>query len=354
MDNALLTRFFDNQCTKAERQEIIEWMLEPSNNTAVKLWMEEHWYFFSDDEDMEEPELDKVWMNLQESLAEELQPGIPVQTVHSPLFVLRRRVIWAAASLVLLVGSYFIYNSYRQNNIDIASIENNGYTQLKNETAADKQYTLADGSAVTLKPAASLYIPASFKADKREAYLTGEAFFNIAKDANRPFYVYYKNLVTHVLGTSFFIKANAGDDAVEVNVQTGKVEVYEKRGKDAGRQNNGVLLTPNQKVTYYTGSRKFETAVADKPMPVQKDTAVVQSQLSLTFSDALLPDVAARLQHIYGIEIMLENDNFNNCLFTGDLKEENLYEVLDIICKSLGASFEIKGTKILIRGKGCY
>jgi hypothetical protein len=59
------------------------------------------------------------------------------------------------------------------------------------------------------------------------------------------------------------------------------------------------------------------------------------------------------LEKIYGIDIEVENDNIDNCHFSGDVSNMDLYARLDVVCRSINASYEIIGTKILIRGKGC-
>lgn len=228
----------------------------------------------------------------------------------------------------------------------------------ENNTGQPLKFRLEDSSMITLKPGSRLSYPAHFLQDKREVYLEGEAFFEVSKNPRRPFYVYNENLVTHVLGTSFTVKTNKLRKEIEVAVRTGRVEVYEKPNE--GRNNgtgNGVILTPNQKVIYALESRKFESAVIDIPLPIIPDTAHVKGipmQKSDFIYDATpLSDILTSLRIVYGIDIETENDNINSCLFTGDISNQNLFEKLDILCQTLNTSYETKGTRILIRGKGC-
>jgi hypothetical protein len=71
------------------------------------------------------------------------------------------------------------------------------------------------------------------------------------------------------------------------------------------------------------------------------------------FEDEPLGNVLQRLEETYGIRISTNSEHFNNCHFTGDITKQNLYGKLDIICKSVQASYEVKGTSIYLNGTGC-
>jgi hypothetical protein len=81
--------------------------------------------------------------------------------------------------------------------------------------------TLPDGSRVFLNSESSISYPEFFSKDKREISLTGEAFFDVTRDENRPCIIHSGNVVTKVLGTSFNIQAFDGKDIL-VTVATGK------------------------------------------------------------------------------------------------------------------------------------
>ena len=84
--------------------------------------------------------------------------------------------------------------------------------------------TLQDGSTVILEPGGEFRYNEKFL-NPREVYLSGDAFFEVTKDASRPFLVYANEITTKVLGTSFRIKANQGEKEIVVAVKTGKVSV---------------------------------------------------------------------------------------------------------------------------------
>lgn len=227
----------------------------------------------------------------------------------------------------------------------------------KNETDRDQKIKLADNSSITLSPGSEVIYPGEFALDKREVQLTGNAFFEISKNPSKPFFVYSGKLITKVLGTSFRIKTNETDKAVEVEVVTGKVSVFEnvavtessKKPDNIEKSNNGVVLTPNQRVTYFAESGHLMTSIVDIPVAIPE----VRSVVNLDFNNAPLSEIMNIFHKEYGIEIMFANDHLGKCTFTGDVSDMPLYEKLALICKSNLAGYELKGTRILITGEGC-
>jgi type II secretory pathway component GspD/PulD (secretin) len=115
-----------------------------------------------------------------------------------------------------------------------------------------------------------------------------------------------------------------------------------------------VILLPNQKVFYDQHTRQFVPSIVDVPLPIineMNDKKTLPE--TAVFDAAPLKTVFGSLEKTYGIEIVVETDNIYKCLFTGDVSQQDLYTRLDVICQSVQAAYEVKGTKILIKGKGC-
>jgi transmembrane sensor len=187
-------------------------------------------------------------------------------------------------------------------------------------------------------------------------FLSGEAFFDITKNPERPFLVHAKDIVTRVLGTSFWVKNTEGGKNIAVEVVTGKVTVYkEKTRLKTPSESDGVVLTPNLKVVYFIENEHFVTGLVEKPVLVKTEETTEKTPTipQFSFNDAPLSEVMHQLEAAYGIQIVLANDVLNNCPFTGDLTKQPLFTKLDLVCASLNAVYEVKGTSILISGKGC-
>lgn len=261
---------------------------------------------------------------------------------------------WAiAASIVIMLGlaGYFLLLQGRTKNGSsfISQIPVNSIIHA-NDDSKQKTVILEDGSKVTLQPHSKLHFTQSFNKEIREVFLEGQAFFDIARNPKKPFLVHCNTVVARVLGTSFNVSTNPATGEVEVAVKTGKVQVYEndteKDEKD--RIYKAIILTPNQRVVYKPQGRLFETLLVEKPQPITQDEIV-----AFTYDDEKLANVFRHIETKYGIEVVVENQNISNCRFTGDVSIEDLYTKLDIICLATNASYEVNGTKILIKGNGC-
>ena len=282
-------------------------------------------------------------------------------------FFKQYRSVWTIAASVMFIitisSIYFLKGAKNNNGTAMEIFGKDKVEVNENNTNRSLIVQLEDGTAVKLQPGATLTWPAHFLNDKREVYLEGEAFFEVSKNAKRPFYVYNNNLVTHVLGTSFNVKIDKQKKEVEVSVRTGRVEVSERvtisAASNAPVKSNGVVLTPNQRVIYKEETQSFEATLVDTPLPVAPETtkpnvAVSGNRNSMgLFTEARMSEILKYLENTYGIAIEVESENINNCHFSGDISDINLFSKLDFLCKAIGASYEIKGTKIIIRGKGC-
>ena len=342
----LLKRYQTDQCTPRERRLVEQWFSlldgEPSARTA------------SENQQLEE----KMWRAIQQRQGQ-------VERPVRPLPALRRRWLSAAAAVVLLGLGWFTYTTLNSNSETI--LTGNGpsvsspagmVTRLNN-TAEAVELTLSDGSRVTLAPRSSVEYPATFESARREVTLHGEALFEVTRNPQQPFFVNAGEVTTKVLGTSFRIQTGENNSSVQVSVLTGKVSVFQRGLSDEpvkDKIKNGVILTPNQRVLYSQASHSFETSLVEQPMVVaQEGVAAATSTAVVTFDfeDATMATVVGKLEKAYGIEIILENEELGNCLFTADITEQPLFTKLDLLCAALNATYEVRGTKILIIGRGC-
>lgn len=292
---------------------------------------------------------------LHKILSSEKQNLLLLPKTSGKIRVFRWAAVAAVASAIIF-SIYFIRTTPAKNVTSSPAVANNLLTKI-NTSEEPIRVQLEDGSFITLQPGSAIHYPVHFLSGKREVFLDGEAFFEVSKNPNRPFYVFNKNIVTHVLGTSFTIKTNKETKQLEVSVRSGRVEVYESTTpeKDAPvKRNNGVILLPNQRVIYDETARQFVPSLVDKPLPVIDESAdkKIPAENSI-FEETPLKTVLPFLEKSYGIEIVVENEDLYKCLFTGDIHQQDLYTRLDVVCQATGASYEIKGTKILIKGKGC-
>ncbi|GAB4034378.1 FecR family protein [Spirosoma gilvum] len=335
----LLQKYLRGECTPEEKAFV------------------EHWYGLLETETGESgQELD--WTKLEDRLWSQMQQEMHRDETSDearviPMPTTRYRWVGIAAAVILLVGWFFFRPSTPKVGALSAQTTPVGTDWIERTNTSSKAILvrLDDGSNVHLAARSTLRFPKTFASDNRTVYLTGDAFFDIQKMPSRPFYVHTGGVVTKVLGTSFFIRTQAATKLVRVEVVTGRVAVYEETSPKK-KDDNGVVLTPNQAATFFGEEQHFVTGLVDKPVMIQKPPVEVKS-ISFQFDDAPLSEVLERLEQAYGIAIEVENEQQQNCPLTADLTNQPLYTQLDIICAALKSSYKVQGTTILISGKGC-
>lgn len=260
-----------------------------------------------------------------------------------------------AASLFISVVLYVIYSRPDSKARFITFIPQENHIHKKNTDDQVVTVTLSDGSVVRLEPDASIHYPMEFSGGQREIYLQGDAFFQVAKDSHKPFIVYSGSIVTKVLGTSFYIRDDSSKQ-IEVEVRSGKVQVFENTKLTGSKETQHVLLQPNQKVIFNESDGSFLTGISDKPVRVKsKGIEFVESSEPVLFvyNKTSLKDILLDLERNYAIDIVVGNEDLNKCFFTGDITDQDLFSKLKIICLTIDAAYEINGSKILITGTGC-
>jgi hypothetical protein len=267
----------------------------------------------------------------------------------------------AAAVLLfgmLFVGLYANHSFFTSETIlptqSSVHSDSNELIEQFNNTNKSQLITLSDASSILLQPGSKLRYPNKFKGNERKVFLIGEAFFEISKDAQRPFYVYANETVTKVFGTSFRIVAYPNQPNVEVLVRTGKVKVSEiNKTKDI--ESNEIILYPNQAARFERKGQIFE-----KIIDLTKDKSLLQTaqsieRLNFEFQDIPVSQIFATVEQAYGVSIDFPLTNLKDCYLTTSLSDEPLPAKLKIICESLGnnASFEMNGNQIKIFSNGC-
>ena len=129
---------------------------------------------------------------------------------------------------------------------------------------AKSNITLPDGSNVWLNAGTTLTYNQNYGQKERRLHLTGEAYFNVARDRLHPFVVQTSDIIVKALGTKFNVKAYPDEKTISATLEEGKIDVslMNKSGKG-----ENVILKPNEKIIYFKELRALETyteSVEDK------------------------------------------------------------------------------------------
>ncbi len=328
-------------------KQLFDYLIEKYLNgttTDEEKKLVEQWYSLVGDSS-EIPTSGKEWILIKERIWRK----ISLQTLPKTNFHLSRsktfKVTAIAASVVIILG--VITRLMLVSSEPTEHTPSNELVTVSNTDDETKSILLSDNSVIILQKNASITYLRDFTKNQREVKLTGEAFFQIAKDSTKPFVVEAANTITRVLGTSFTIKEHKGEK-VEVEVVSGLVSVYDKKSTD--KKNNGVLLSANQQVTFHENENHFVIGLVAKPKPIAEND---RTNFSLTYANTNLIEITRELEQLYGIHILFEKSATSKCRITGDLSGETLYDTLDIISLILNIDYRVQGTNILITGDGC-
>ena len=333
---ALLQRYQAGNCTPAEKRRIEDWYSDLGAERQLQLTPDERaaltaivWHRIAA----------RTTLAAPAHISPGYRAGWPVASVR-----------WAAVAVLALgaglAGTYWSggraawwTGSPAAAPAEVAATH---WVLHRNTLAHATQLALPDGSAVTLAPASSLKYPRTFVGARRTVYLTGEAFFNIFHDARHPFSVYTEQVVTTVLGTSFRVQAYAGQAEAQVQVSTGAVRVSPRTNTASSPS---LVVRPNQQAVYSTVRRQLRRELVPQP--------VLLVPQAFVFDDRPVAEVLTALQKAYGVAIVYDAATLRHCTINLSLGQEPLFDKLDVICQTLGASYEKADGRILFHSQPC-
>jgi ferric-dicitrate binding protein FerR (iron transport regulator) len=191
------------------------------------------------------------------------------------------------------------------------------------------EITLNEGTSIWLNSGSLIRIPSGSDMNKREIYLTGEAYFKVSKNKNKPFYVYSGDICTKVLGTEFNINAYAENQNIETTLIEGSVEIMDKNSKSIAR------LKPGQQLLYISPDGKNRIDEIDTaPYKAWKDGQLV-------FRNKPLKEIRSKLERWYNVEIIFADPKVEEMRFSGTILKEKPFDlVLTAIKNTLPVSYK--------------
>lgn len=260
---------------------------------------------------------------------------------------------WIAAVFCVVIGvSFYLLRNNGGSDIEASNLINNSketVIEKVNRSESPMLVLLDDGSSILLNTGAKVSYPTKFNNDKREVYLSGEAFFEVSKDPERPFYVYANDMVAKVLGTSFTVRSLPGKKDIELIVKTGKVAVYKRSTPEAtSLELPPVTVKPNQKLVF---NADLESLV---PLPAQTERHLSSvPTFNFEFTDVPASEIFKYISDVYGVNIIYDESILKNCPVTASLVDEPLYGKIELVCLAIEAEYKMAGNKIVIKSKGC-
>lgn len=247
---------------------------------------------------------------------------------HKPVKTFTPKFYWSAAAIfVALVGltlSALFFMPAKQ------------ITQLAAK-GERKEVILEDGTHITLNGNSSITYSSDF-VDQRDIKLSGEAFFDVARDEEHPFTIATGDLAVEVLGTSFNINSYDIQD-ITVSVNSGRVKV------NSTKVDTTIYLTRNLQVNYLQSKTPTITEV-------NSDDMILWTQEIISLNKTTLTETARILENWYDVSITIQDEDIASETLTGKFKKEKLEHVLSSIALLKNLTIDYKNPKqISIRKK---
>ncbi|MCH5720247.1 FecR family protein [Niabella hibiscisoli] len=262
------------------------------------------------------------------------------------LVLLKFAAVAASLFVMILIVRTTLFSDRESRTSDKAAAQTNTAA-----TNGKSKLTLPDGTLVYLNANSHLEYGQDFNTTSRDVVLTGEAFFDVAHNADKPFIVHTAKATIRVLGTRFNVK-NYSDATWEATLLQGKIEMYL-----TNKPKNKLTLEPSQKVSVSVPDIKQGASSADdfkisvtKIKPLKNDiveTAWMEDKL--VFVDQPLHIIIKDLERVFGINVYFKSDKARDKKYTGAFKNDNLQQILEILDLSNPIDYELKDDQLIIQ-----
>ncbi|MCU4155857.1 FecR domain-containing protein [Carboxylicivirga sp. A043] len=207
---------------------------------------------------------------------------------------------------------------------------------IKTPYGGEYQLELSDGSKVWLNSGSELRFPVNFVGDTREVYLTGEGYFEVAHNPQKPFKVNTINSTVQVYGTSFNVMSYDNDKVQQITLVDGKI------GLEAGDEN--LILKPGEQAELNKGNLSVEVSQVETELYTGWTSGV------LKFNDMPLRELSKKLSRWYDVEFFFANSSVGNIHFTGRVRKDiDFSYFMSLIEKTTNVSIVVDDRTVLIK-----
>lgn len=336
----------DNQATAAEQQELHEILIQYPEMEAELVRIRQTYRFQSPVASI--PDADEAFSKHLQRLSDLISQPVAPKEKRRPIYV--RFTGWALAATAAAAGLLFIYN---RSSYESESQTRQQYHTIYASHGTKKQVTLPDGTMVWLNADSKLTYNTHFSKGERVVWLTGEAFFDVKKDAARPMKIHTSNMNITVLGTSFNVRSYGNEKTAETVLVSGLVEVSLKVNPDSR-----IRLTPGNKLVVMNNTREHSKADnapslywINKIKADSLDTTATEqvwTRPGLSFRGESLEGAVSRLEHWFNVRITIADERLKQGTYTGDFTDETLLQVLEALQLTGNFTYKIQNDTVTL------
>jgi transmembrane sensor len=234
-------------------------------------------------------------------------------------------------------------------------------SEISTRNGSKSKIVLSDGTQVWLNAGSRLSYDKNFNSTLREVTLSGEAFFDVAHNAEKPFLIRTTSMDIKVLGTRFNVKSYPTDQNAEADLLRGSIEVSLK-----DRPDHKITLKPNEKIVV---SNRPPVQVPEQEIvrkgqairpafSIQQVTYFPQSkeivetswvENKLIFQDETFEDLSRQLDRWFAVTIRFENPEKKELRFTGSFANESIQQALEALQVSGRFQYQIHEDQVTIK-----
>jgi ferric-dicitrate binding protein FerR (iron transport regulator) len=306
MDNhSLFEKFFSGQSVEDENKAL-EQLLDNGGEGAFDEYCHKKW---------EENEC-RIPSSVKSRIRRNLYDALPR---------VKRRYIAAAvaafAAAVVILG-IMLWSDHAD------SVSDPEIFEIVAERGQKSSVTLPDGSRVMINSASTISYTSDYNVKERNVFLSGEAYFDVASNADIPFVVHADKVSVTALGTEFNVKAYAEDPYVVTTLVEGSVRT------EAGTQYE--LLTRAQEASY---NKEADVLLAYDVKDISRAVPWIRNEL--LFENESLADIAVTLERMYNVTIVFEDEAAKGYSYTGLIRNNSLQNVLELISSTSPVGYKM-------------
>lgn len=234
----------------------------------------------------------------------------------------------------IAIDSHAIINKTSNGSIEYTNVPEKKIVFNTLTTPRGGMFTLVlpDGTIVTLDAASSLTYPTAFEGTERRVELTGEAYFEVAHNASKPFRVVSKSQTVEVLGTHFNINAYNGESAIKTTLLEGSVKVSAGKSVQSIRPGQVAAMSANH----------ITVSEADT------EEAVAWKNGYFRFNDEKIESIMRKLSMWYDIDVQYQGEMPSEGYYGTISRYKNIREVLKMLELTRSVNFKIDGRRITV------
>ena len=333
MNKEILIKYLNNNCSDDEFNELSNWLEKKAATDVGKYWIYDYWKIFEADLKKKD---EKKYSALLDKIHHEINLNHQKDS-DAKVINFSKIAKWlsraAAILFIPLLGVVFYLLS--DSNLQLNKFTDLSLTVDSLEVIAPvgsrTVVQLSDGTEVNLNYGSKIKYPRNFTGDTREITLSGEAYFDIAHNPDRPFIVRTGNLNIKAMGTEFNVNAYPDDDIIATTLVEGKV-IIEKILPDKKTGQIGTMA-PGQHIAYNSKTGKISSD------QVNTEDYIAWKEGKLVFNNTPILGVTEKLSRMFHVEFHVADD-IRDLTYTVTFADDPLYLILDLMTETTPVTYK--------------